>query len=263
MGLVRRARALAAGAIAAALLCSVDLARAQEDAERDDDAEDEEEDAEEDDRSTVGGFDLTLAPHTFTASLGGESFRANPRPLGLGRRVPFEHRGADLGLDAPRFWGGELRLAYVRRHLRIGGHVFTAAAPAGADTAAGRPDVASNVRPEKLNVWGGGADLYFVIPFENLTISVGGVVGARRFSLPLLEYEADTCRGRRGSTRPCEEWAHTSALLYVQPRAQLDVALDKTGATFLGGYAGFDVTGSGASFGLVLGVRTPHATLAW
>ncbi len=215
-----------------------------------------------------GGLELTLAPITFTSSLARTSFRARPQSVGLGRTEQFDYRGSAFGLDTPRFWGGEARLAYLRRHLRIGG-LFFYAGSSGADAAARSPNAASHAVTDRMTALGGGGELSLVVPLDPVTISVGGVVGARVFSFPTTGYEATQCSPTRRQRRagitsvPCTVEATSGALFFAQPQARIDVALGEGGWAFLGAYAGIDLVTRGESFGLVLGFRTPHRGLAF
>ena len=216
-----------------------------------------------------GGFELTLAPMTFTSSLANMRFTAPAQSVGLGRTEQFDHRGSAFGMDTPRFWGGELRFAYLRRHLRLGAVGFYAAT-GGADATPKSAMAANHAVTDRMTSYGGGGELSFVVPVDRITISVGGVVGARAFSMPIRGYEPTDCTPARSqqngevSLAPCEiDEASSGARFFAQPQARVDVALGEGGWAFLGVYAGIDLVSRGQSFGLMLGFRTPHSGLSF
>jgi hypothetical protein len=211
--------------------------------------------------SQRGQLELSFSGTMFPAALGDLRFTGAGVPVGTGRRATFNHRGRELGLRNPTFWGGELAIGY--RHTYFGVLVSgMVASNVRADAAPTDVVAAGQVGTGSVTAYGGGLELFGSIPLDRFTLSVGAVAGLRGFSMPLVGFEPTTCTSSRKSGRrkyPCPETATTNATPYVHPRLHLDVALTEKRTIFLGVYVGIDALGDRSMLsGVMLGLRSPR-----
>jgi hypothetical protein len=196
------------------------------------------------------GLEVSLGAMFFRPSLGDMAFSGSGVPLTGGPRQSFHHTGRELGIDKPTLWGGELSIHYAWPYFAAGLTGFIAGHVGTMDTApvpAGSP-AAALVNRNALWAYGGGLELAAIVPFENVAIRPGGVLGLRGFSMPLVGYEMTTCRTKNG-TRPCNETATAGPQLFIEPRLRVEITPGQRSQLSFGGYVGVDVFGGNTPTG--------------
>lgn len=198
----------------------------------------------------------------FPAALGDVRFAGTGSVAGMDRPSTFSHAGREIGLRNPTFWGAELALGH--RHTYFGVLVSgMVATSSGADATPTDPQAAAQISARDVTAYGGGLEVFGTVPLGRVTVSAGAAAGLRGYSAPLSGFEPTVCTrsSRRGRyTYPCAETASTSASPWVQPRLRVDVAIDKSGMFFVGGFVGIDALGDRSALGgVMIGLRLPRA----
>jgi hypothetical protein len=206
------------------------------------------------------GASVSLGTMFMSPSLGDAVFTGNGTPL-TGGTSGFRHTAREMGVAKPSLFGGEMRVAYVRKYFEIGLQGYMGGGYGDRD--AGALTVRPLVDPSNVSFIGGGGHAIAVIPLGSFAFTFGPDVGGRVFDVPITGFQRYECQTKAGKQQ-CTQQA-TTAQFYVTPRVGVLLNTGDIGrklseaGIFLHAWVGGDVVpASSLAFGISIGGAFNH-----